>query len=84
MITYVGVYPLLHPNCHHQITFAKINFNVYIPPLYMRHILHYDRANVTEIRKAIDLFDWTNAFCNLDVNKQVEYFNSTFINVFKN
>ena len=32
-----GVHPSLHPNCHHQIAFAKLNFKIYYPPPYLRH-----------------------------------------------
>ena len=31
MITNCGVIPSLHPNCHHQIIFANMDFNVCIP-----------------------------------------------------
>ena len=40
MITNYGVLPSLHTNCHHQIIFANLNFNISIPPPYERHIWH--------------------------------------------
>ena len=84
MITNCGVIPSLHQNCHHQLTFANLDFNVCIPPPYMRHVWHYNKANVDLIRRAIDLFNWEQAFQNFDVNKQVEIFNSTLLNIFRN
>ena len=29
-----GVHSPLHPNCHHQITYAKINLKIHLPPPY--------------------------------------------------
>ena len=29
-----GVHPSLHPNCHHQIVFAKFNLQIYYTPPY--------------------------------------------------
>ena len=31
-----GVHSSLHPNCHHQITYAKFNLKIYYPPPYER------------------------------------------------
>ena len=31
-----GGHPSLHPNCHHQIAFAKFNLKVYYPPAFLR------------------------------------------------
>ena len=53
-----GVHSSLHPNCHHQITYAKFNLKVYYPPPYEREIWHYNQANTDHIRKAVDLFPW--------------------------
>ena len=36
LITESGVQPSLHPNCHHQITYAKFNLQIYYPPVYYR------------------------------------------------
>ena len=35
-----GVHPSLHPNCHHQIIFAKFNLDIVYPPPYEREIWH--------------------------------------------
>ena len=38
LVTESGVHPSLHPKCHHQIVFAKLNLKVEYPPLYERLI----------------------------------------------
>ena len=35
------VHASLHPNCHHQIVYAKLNSKIEYPPLYERLILNY-------------------------------------------
>ena len=57
-----GVHSSLHPNCHHQITYAKFNLKVYYPPPYEREIWHYGKANADHIRKAINEFPWGRSF----------------------
>ena len=52
-----GVHPSLHPNCHHQIVFAKFNLQIYYPPPYPREIWHYKQANTELIRRAITDFN---------------------------
>ena len=79
-----GVHSSLNENCHHQLIFAKVNFLVHVPPPYERHIWHYKRSNVDDIKNAINLFDWNRHFRNIDVNKQVEAFNETLLNIFAN
>ena len=51
-----GVHSLLHPNCHHQMTYAKFNLKIYYPPPYEREIWHYGKANVDLIRRSIEEF----------------------------
>ena len=84
MIVNSGVLPSLHSNCHHQLIYAKVNFKILYPPPYQRLVWHYGRANVEAIRRSIEIFDWNAAFSNINVNKQVEIFNSVLINIFKN
>ena len=48
----------LHPNCHHQITYAKFNLKIYYPPPYEPEIWHYEKANVDHIRRSTDEFSW--------------------------
>ena len=79
-----GVHPSLCNECHHQIVFAKIAFKVFLPPSYEREIWHYNRANVELINRAIELFDWEKAFLNTCINEQVQLFNETLLNIFRN
>ena len=41
-------------------------------------------AKTDLIKRSIEDFDWHNAFRNLNVNDQVECFNTTLLNIFKN
>ena len=52
------VHSSLHPNFHHQITYAKFNLKIHYPVPYEREIWHYDQPNVDHIRKAVDLIPW--------------------------
>ena len=79
-----GVHSSLHPNCHHQIVFAKINLKNYYPPPYEREIWHYEKANADLICTSIDQFPWDNRFSNLDVNQKVNLFNQTIKNILCN
>ena len=38
LITGSSVHPSLHPNCHHQIVFAKFILHIVYPPPYLREI----------------------------------------------
>ena len=79
-----GVHSSLHPNCHHQIVFAKINLKICYPPPYEREIWHYEKANADLICRSIDQFPWDNRFSNLDVNQKVHLFNQTIKNILCN
>ena len=79
-----GVHPSLHPNCHHQIVFAKFNLDIVYPPPYEREIWHYQKANIDLIKRAINSFDWEKAFSNIDIDKMVSIFSQTIINILCN
>ena len=79
-----GVHSSLHPCCHHQIVYAKVNLKIYYPPSYERTIWHYNRANADYISRSIDAFNWENAFLNCNCDEQVELFTKTLTNVFNN
>ena len=55
MITSSGVLPSLHPNCHHQIIYANINFKIFFPPPYERLVWHFNRADDEAIRQSIEI-----------------------------
>ena len=79
-----GVHPSLHPNCHHQIVFAKFNLQIYYPPPYPREVWHYKEANTELIRRAVTDFNWDRAFLNTNVNEKVSIFSNTILNILSN
>ena len=79
-----GVHQSLHPNCHHQIVFAKFNLMIFYSPSYSKEVWHYREANTDLIRKAISNLNWEKAFYNTTVNKKVSIFNETILNVLSN
>ena len=81
MVVESGVHPFLHPNCYHQIVFAKFNLTISYPPPYSREVWHYREANADLIRRAISNFNWEKAFYNTNVTKKVSIFNETILNV---
>ena len=72
-----GTQPSLHPNCHHQIIYAKFNLEVLYPPSYTREVWHYKDSNVDLIRGSINEFDWDRAFANKHVDEKCLIFNRT-------
>ena len=45
---------------------------------------HYQKANIENIRKAIDQFQWAMRFANIDVNEKVNLLNKTIKNIIRN
>ena len=82
LVTESGVHPFLHPKCHHQIVFGKLNLKVEYPPLYERLIWDYKNEDILSINRAIDIFDWDNSFEGKNVPEQVHFFNKTILNIF--
>ena len=76
-----GVHSLLHPSCHHQTVFAKLNFHIVYPPPYLREIWHSGEANTGIVRRAIKQFNWERAFSNKSVNEKVDIFNRSILNI---
>ena len=79
-----GVLSSLHPRCHHQIPYCKINFRIPFPPSYKRKIWDFSRANSTLIQRAMNEFDWDGLFEGLDVNGRVSLLTETITNIFSN
>ena len=79
-----GVHSSLHPNCHHQITYAKFNLKIHYPPPYEREIWHHDQANVDHFRKAVDLFPWKKTLRNLNTIDMIFLLNKTIKNIISN
>ena len=84
LITDSGTHPSLHPNCHHNITFCKINLKITYPPPYRRLVWDFKRANISSIRKDIKMIDWQFMFLNKNTHEQVAIFNDIPINIFSN
>ena len=84
VVMHSGVQPSLHPNCYHEVIFAKFNLFIFYPPLCKGLVWYYQQANTDLIKRAIELFDWEKRLSNLDVNKQVSVFNETIMNIFEN
>ena len=45
-----------HPNCHHQIIYAKFKLKVFYPPPYGREVWHYQNADSNAIKKQSQIF----------------------------
>ena len=79
-----GIHSSIHPNCHHQIIHAEIDFKIFFPPPYERRIWHYKRADCEGIKGCIFNFDWEAAFLNKGIDEQVETFNNVILNIMSN
>ena len=84
LISESGVLPSLLPQCHHGITFAKINFNVKLPPPYKRSMWDYKNADVTNIRRSLSSVNWERSIRHKNVNNQVEFLTNSIESVFSN
>ena len=84
LITESGVHPSLHPNCHHQVIYAKFNLKVYYPPPYEREVWHYKEADTDLIRRSIEIFNSDRAFKNSNVNDMVDICTKTILNILSN
>ena len=79
-----GVHPSLHPNCHHQLIYAKFNLQIYYSPQYYSKVWHYNDANTELIRRTVDQLNWPKAFLNKKVNKKVNIFKEKILNILRN
>ena len=79
-----GVFSSPHPNCHHQVVFAKLNLSILYPPPYERTVWFYEKGNPELIRRAINKFDWIRALSNVSIDKKVCYFTETLLNIIHN
>ena len=84
LIMDAGVHPSLHSKCHHQVIYAKLNLQIEYPPPYTREIWDYGKAQFDLINKAIENFDWNKLFSGQDIHDQVNLFNATILNIFRN
>ena len=59
-----GVHSSLYANCYHQITHCKLNLKIVFPFPYERLAWNCKKADVTAMRKSLDLVNWDYIFLN--------------------
>ena len=79
-----GLHSSPHPNCHHQVAFAKFNLSILYPTPYERTVWFYEKANPELILRAINECDWIRALSNVSIDKKVCYFTETLLNIIHN
>ena len=80
-----GTRPSLHPRCHHQIVYGKLNFRIPPPPPSERTIWHYNRADLDGLQRSLKNFPWEHHLnLNQNIDWQVKTFNQTILNVMSN
>ena len=84
LMMFLGIHSSLHQNGHHQIIFAKFNLKVHYPPTYEHEVWHFKKANIDDIKRAINGFPWEGSFANVDINDKVHLFNKTIRNILSN
>ena len=84
VISKYGVDASLFDKCHHNVIYGKINIRVPLPPVIIREVWNYSKADVQNIQKAILGFNWRKAFESLSVDSKVDLLNETLLNIFRN
>ena len=79
-----GVDVSIFDKCHHNIIFGKVDIRVPLPPIFVREVWDYSKANAELIKKAISNFNWDNVFKDLSVDEKVVLLNETLLNIFRN
>ena len=80
-----GVHASIHPNCHHQIVYAKLNLKIeYLPPLYEWFVWEYKNSNTQLLNRTTETFNCEKLRENKNVNEQLYLFNKTTLNIFHN
>ena len=74
-----SIHSSLHPNCHHQIVYAKLNLKIEYPPLVWDY-----KKNTQLLNGIIEIFNWEKLLENKNVNEQLYLFNKTMLNIFHN
>ena len=81
-VTESGIHPSSHPNCHHQIVYAKFNLQIYFSPPYIREFWHYKNKNIELTKEPVEKFSWLRAFLKNSVDEKVVIFNKIVFNIF--
>ena len=84
VISNYGADVSLFNKCHHNIIYGKTDLRVPLPPVYVREVWDYIKANVENIKNTVANFNWKKAFENLSVDEKVELLNETLLNIFRN
>ena len=58
LVTNSGIDVSLHSNCHHQITYCKLNLKITYPPPYKHLVWDYKKASCPCIKKALQIVNW--------------------------
>ena len=60
------------------------NFNVPLPPPYIREVWDYKNAKVENIQQSVSGIDWNFIFQGKTVHQKVNILNESLLNVFHN
>ena len=74
---------ITHPNCHHQITYCKLNLKINYPPPFKRLVWDYKKVNSVCIKETLRTVNWDALFHLKSVHEQVNVFD-VVINIFSN
>ena len=84
LLSNYGIDLSLFEKCHNDIIFGKINIRIPLLPSYVREVWDNSTANTKNIQKAVQNFDWQEAFGNFSVDRKVNLLNETLLNIFRN
>ena len=76
-----SIHASLHPHCHHQIVYAKLNLKIEYCPLYERLVCDYKSTNTQLLNRTIETINWEKLLEYKNVNKQLYLFNKTMLNI---
>ena len=79
-----GVHASLHPNCHHQLVYAKLNLKIEYPSLLERSVWDYKNSNTQLLNREIPFNsrNWEKLLKNNNVTEQLYLFNKIILNIF--
>ena len=83
MILKYGVESSRFDKCHHNVIYGKINIRVPLPPVFIREVWNYSKADAENIQKAILGFNCRKAFESLSVDSKVDLLNETLLNIYR-
>ena len=83
-MTHSSLHSSFHKNWYCQIIFVKFHLHIKYSPPYKRLVWNYKQAVTLFIQRAVNEFDWENAFSNIDINKKVEILKEIIRNIFSN